>query len=75
MSRRSCRTRTVIVPLLLPRLSGRAAAQLLDILGQLHGCVQHHYGEQAWRWQRQQRQLEQSCRQPQLRLDDEDEPF
>lgn len=73
MKRRTCRS--VLVPLLLPRLSGRAAAQLLDILGQLHGCVRHHYGDQAWRWQRQQRQLEESRRQaPQLRLDD-DVPF
>ncbi len=67
--------RTVFVPLLLPRLSGHAAAQLLDIVGQLHGCLRHHYGEQAWRWQRHQRQLEESRRQaPQLRLD-EDVPF
>jgi hypothetical protein len=46
----------ITLPLCLPRLSDRAAAQLLDILEQLHGGVRHHYGHQAWRWRtRQQR--------------------
>jgi hypothetical protein len=44
----------VTVPMDLPRLSDKAAAQLLDILSQLFDSVQHHYGPQAWRWQRQQ---------------------
>ena len=43
------------LPVLWPRLSDQAAAQLLEILSQLHSAVQHHYGPQAWRWQRQQR--------------------
>ena len=74
MKRRTCRT--VFVPLLLPRLSDHAAAQLLDIFGQLHDCLRHHYAEQAWRWQRQQIQHEQSRRQtPLFRLEDQDMPF
>jgi hypothetical protein len=44
----------VTVPMEWPRLSDKAAAQLLDILSQLFDSVQHHYGPQAWRWQRQQ---------------------
>jgi hypothetical protein len=44
----------VTVPMDWPRLSDKAAAQLLDILSQLFDSVQHHYGPQAWRWQRQQ---------------------
>lgn len=47
--------RTVLVPLLLPRLSDRAAAHLIDIVEQLMGIVQHHYGDQAHRWRRRQR--------------------
>jgi hypothetical protein len=68
--------RTVLVPLRLPRISDRAAAQLLDILDKLHGSVRHHYADQAWRWQRrQQQQAACRCHRPaQLRLD-EDEPF
>jgi len=44
----------VTLPMLWPRLSDRAAAQLLEIVSQLLEAVQHHYGPQAWRWQRQQ---------------------
>lgn len=45
----------VTVPMMLPRLSDRAAAQLLEILALLHGSMQHHYGPQAKRWQDRQR--------------------
>lgn len=48
----------VTLPMMLPRLSDKAAAQLLDILVMLHDSVRHHYGPQAERWQRQQ------CRRP-----------
>lgn len=44
----------VTLPMLLPRLSDKAAAQLLDILAMLHESVRHHYGPQAERWQRRQ---------------------
>jgi hypothetical protein len=44
----------VTLPMLWPRLSDQAAAQLLEIMSQLLEAVQHHYGPQAWRWQRQQ---------------------
>ena len=46
------------IPMLWPRLSDKAAAQLLDVLSQLFDSVQHHYGPQAWRWQRQQCRLD-----------------
>jgi hypothetical protein len=41
---------TVVLPLLLPRLSDRAAAQLIDLLHALLAAVEHHYAEQAWRY-------------------------
>jgi hypothetical protein len=46
----------ITFPMLLPRLSDKAAAQLLDILSQLFSSVQHYYGPQAHRWRRQQGQ-------------------
>jgi hypothetical protein len=48
----------VTMPMLLPRLSDKAAAQLLDILALLHEGMQHHYGPQAQRWQHRQRRLQ-----------------
>ena len=44
----------ILMPMLLPRISDRAAAQLLDILEQLLECVRHHYGPQIQRWHRSQ---------------------
>ena len=44
----------ILMPLLMPRLSDHAAAQLLDILEQLLQCVQHHYAPQIHRWHRRQ---------------------
>ncbi len=44
----------ILMPMLLPRISDRAAAQLLDILEQLLECVRHHYAAQIQRWHRSQ---------------------
>ena len=49
--------RTIFVPLLMPKLSDQAAAHLIDILEQLLGIAQHHYGDQAHRCHRHQRNL------------------
>lgn len=46
---------TAIVPMLLPSISDQAAVQLLEILRQLVGTVEHHYGPQIQRWRRRQR--------------------
>jgi len=66
----------ILVPLLLPRLSDKAAAQLLDFLAQAHDCAHQHYGPQAERWRRRQRRLDPRSRlfetQP---LFDDDPPF
>ena len=43
-----------LMPMMLPHISDRAAAQLLDILEQLLACVRHHYGPQIQRWHRSQ---------------------
>jgi hypothetical protein len=46
---------TVLMPMLLPRISDQAAVQLIDILEQLLACARHHYAPQIERWQRRQR--------------------
>jgi hypothetical protein len=46
---------TVLIPVLLPRISDTAALQLIDILEQLLDCVRHHYAPQIQRCQRRQR--------------------
>jgi hypothetical protein len=46
---------TIIVPLLLPKLSDQSAAQLLDILAQFIACARHHYDPQIQRWRQRQR--------------------
>lgn len=46
--------RTIFVPMLMPKLSDQAAAHLVDILEQLLGIAQHHYGDQIHRWRRRQ---------------------
>lgn len=46
--------RTIVVPLLMPKLSDPAAVHLVDILEQLLGIAQHHYGDQVHRWRKRQ---------------------
>jgi hypothetical protein len=49
---------TVIVPLLLPRLSDKAAAQLLEVLHALVDAVEHHYAAQIQRYRKRQRDIQ-----------------
>ncbi len=46
-----------LLPMLLPKLSDRAAVQLIDILERLMDCVQQFYAPQIHRWGRQNRHL------------------
>ena len=64
---------TVLIPMLLPRLSDQAAVQLLDILQQLLDCVRHHYAPQIQRWHRRRRSIDPPGRATPLLFDDE--PF
>jgi predicted outer membrane protein len=50
---------TVILPLLLPQLSDRAAAQLLDVLHAILAGIEHHYAQQAQCYHQRQQQLRQ----------------
>jgi hypothetical protein len=49
--------RTIFVPMLMPKLSDQAATHLIDILEQLLGIAQHHYGDQIHRWRNSQLNL------------------
>ena len=49
---------TVIVPLLLPRLSDPAAAQLVEVLRALIVAIEHHYAAQIHRYRKRQRETQ-----------------
>jgi hypothetical protein len=65
---------TVILPLLLPRLSDRAAAQLLDVLHALLAAVELHYAGQAQCYYQRQQQLRMDRRYRQCPLSTTDDP-
>ena len=48
---------TVILPLLLPRLSDQAAAQFIDLLHALFASIEHHYAEQVQHYHKRQQQI------------------
>jgi hypothetical protein len=45
---------TVIVPLLLPRLSDKAAAQLIEVLRAMLDAIEHHYAVQILRYRKRE---------------------
>ena len=45
----------VLMPMQLPKLTDRAAADVIDVLQYLLASSQHHYAPQIARWQRRQR--------------------
>lgn len=51
---------TVLLPLRLPCLTDKSAAQLVELLQQLIAAFEHHYGAQIHRYHRQQRDLHQA---------------
>jgi len=65
---------TIIIPMLMPRITDHAAVQLLDILEQLLACVRHHYEPQIHRWHRRQRSVDPPAYRPSTSLFD-DESF
>jgi hypothetical protein len=63
---------TIILPMLLPRITDHAAVQLLDILEQLIACVRHHYEPQIHRWHRRQRRSQPSPLSQRMHLFDDE---
>lgn len=64
----------ILMPMMLPKLSDRAAVQLLEILEQLLASARHHYEPQIHRWHRRQRQSDRPAHPPSAPLFG-DEPF
>lgn len=62
-----------LIPMLMPKLSDRAAVQLVDILEQLTDCVQQFYRPQIEHWRRQNKNLSPPHHRSFVKLDDE--PF
>ena len=67
------RRHTVILPFDLPCLTDKAAAQLTDLLHELFAGIEHHYAQQAFRYN--QRQLEIRLQRPSPPSDQTDTPF
>lgn len=51
--------RTVILPFVLPRLTDKAAAQLVELLHAIAAGIEHHYAAQVHRYHQRQRQIQQ----------------
>jgi hypothetical protein len=48
---------SVILPFDLPRLTDKAAAQLIELLHELFAGIEHHYAEQAFRYNKRQLEI------------------
>jgi len=48
---------SVLLPFVLPRLTDKAAAQLLEVLHELLAGIEHHYAEQAFRYNKRQLEI------------------
>jgi hypothetical protein len=49
---------TVILPLVLPRLTDKAAAQFIELLHELMAAIEHHYAKQAHRHRKHQQEIQ-----------------
>jgi hypothetical protein len=61
---------SVILPFVLPRLTDKAAAQLVELLHELLAGIEHHYAAQAHRYHQRQRELRQPPQSPSSRPTD-----
>ena len=64
---------TLIVPLDLPRLTDKAAAQLIELLHQLFANIEYHYAQQAFRYHKRQQKIRQD--RPPPSSESSDPPF
>ena len=61
---------TVILPFVLPRLTDKAAAQLVELLHALIAGIEHHYADQVHRYHKRQREIRYDRQPPASRLTD-----
>jgi len=50
----------VILPFVLPRLTDKDAAQLVELLHELIGGIEHHYAPQVHRYHKRQQETRQN---------------
>ena len=50
---------TVILPFVLPRLTDKAAAQLVELLHEIAAGIEHHYADQVHRYHKRQQEIRQ----------------
>jgi hypothetical protein len=61
---------TVILPLLLPRLTDKAAAQFVELLHEIAAGIEHHYAEQVHRYRKRRREIQYDRQAPTSRRTD-----
>lgn len=53
--------KTLILPLKLPCLTDKGAAQLVDVLNELVTGIEHHYATQIHRYHKRQQEIRYAC--------------
>ena len=48
---------SVLLPFVLPRLTDKAAAQLVELLHELLAGIEHHYAEQVHHYRKRQQEI------------------
>jgi len=61
---------TVVLPLRLPRLTDKTAAQLVELLHELIEGIEHHYAQQVHRYHQRQREIRYDRQSPSSTLTD-----
>ncbi len=61
---------TVVLPLRLPRLTDKTAAQLVELLHELIEGIEHHYAQQVHRYHQRQREIQYDRQSPSSTLTD-----
>lgn len=61
---------TVILPFVLPRLTDKTAAQLVELLYEIIEGIEHHYAQQVHRYHQRQREIRYDRQSPSSTLTD-----
>jgi len=61
---------TVVLPFVLPRLTDKTAAQLVELLHELIEGIEHHYAQQVRRYHQRQREIRYDRQSPSSTLTD-----
>ena len=61
---------TVLLPFVLPRLTDKAASQLVELLHEIIEGIEHHYAQQVHRYHQRQREIRYHRQSPSSTLTD-----